>query len=190
MTESEAKFVEYLRLRGLGEPEPHPPLNGNKKGKRPDFGLRRDGVRFFFEVKEFAEPVIRRPCGAVDPYAPIYNKIEGALEQIDEYKEFPCSLVLYSLDASFIHLTPAIVFSSALGPLSWATSVDPQTYERRERSFWDSSKGWYWFDYQQMLPKNTHLVSIIILEEFPIGQYRFWHRMGPSGRSVGQTSDP
>src|SRR5258708_7824318 len=81
MNESEREFVEYLQLRGYGEPERHPPLNENKRGKRPDFGLRLDSTRFFFEVKAFAERDLP-PSGAIDPYAPIHNKIEATLGQI------------------------------------------------------------------------------------------------------------
>jgi hypothetical protein len=173
MTESETQFVEYLRSRALGEPDRHPALNGNMKGKRPDFGLTLNGIRFFFEVKEFADRNIPE-SGAFNPHAPVYNKIEEALAQFDEYTEHPCCLVLYSLDASFIHLDPMVVFGSALGPLSWATPVDSASDDQpRGYSFYDASKGWYWFDYQQMQPRNTHLVAIIILERFPIGYYRF-----------------
>jgi hypothetical protein len=124
-------------------------------------------------VKEFADRNIPE-SGAFNPHAPVYNKIEEALAQFDEYTEHPCCLVLYSLDASFIHLDPMVVFGSALGPLSWATPVDSASDDHpRGYSFYDASKGWYWFDYQQMQPRNTHLVAIIILERFPIGYYRF-----------------
>src|SRR6266446_6536604 len=139
-TESEKQFVAYLQSRGLGEPDRHPPLKENKSGRRPDFGLTLEGIRFFFEVKEFAERDIPE-SGSFDPYAPVYNKIEKALAQFDEYTEHPCSLVLYSPDASFVHLAPMIVFGSALGPLSWATPVVSQAINHQNGySFWDASK--------------------------------------------------
>ncbi|HBB98615.1 MAG TPA: hypothetical protein DC054_24800 [Blastocatellia bacterium] len=172
MTESETQFIEYLRSRGLAEPHRHPALNGNKKGKRPDFGLTLNGTPLFFEVKEFADRNIPE-SGSFSPYAPVYNKIEEALDQFDEYADHPCCLVLYSRDASFVHLDPMVVFGSALGPLSWSTPIVSANNNQSGHSFWDASKGWYWFDYQEMQPRNTHLVAIVILERFPIGYYKF-----------------
>jgi hypothetical protein len=170
--ESELAFEACLKDRGFDEPEHQPTVEG--KTKRLDFRVYMSDTPLFFEVKEFKkEKEIEEGItgGCIDLYEPIYRKIEDALEQIAQYGEYCCSLVLYARDASFVSLDPQSVLGGFLGPLSLKVFADPVSGETHEVSFWDASQGGYSLDAETLTPRNKYLSAIIALEKFPIGTF-------------------
>jgi len=178
--ESELAFEACLKERGFDQPEYEPAVEG--KTKNLDFRVHMGETPLFFEVKEFAEKEIEAGItgGPVDPYEPIYRKIEGALEQIAQYEEYCCSIVLYAPDASFVSLNTQTVLGGLLGPLSFKVFADQASGEVREVSFLDASQGGYSLDAETLTPRNTFLSALIVIEKFPIGKFLtdgIWEKM-------------
>jgi hypothetical protein len=93
------------------------------KAKRPDFTVTKNGV-FLFDVKDF-EPYTPPGFGAYDPYPRIREKIEEGREEFKQFKEFPCSLVLYNKGNVFVHLESVdIMLGSMYGDSGFTFPVD------------------------------------------------------------------
>jgi hypothetical protein len=96
------------------------------KSKRPDYTVTKNGV-FLFDVKDFA------PCnilgfGAYDPYSRIREKIEEGRRKFKEYKEFPCSIVLWNNGRPLLHLhKPGIVLGAMYGDTGFKLPIDIAT---------------------------------------------------------------
>lgn len=178
--ESEVLFETYLKAHGMNRWEYEPAIEG--KNQRPDYRIWQDEHQLFFEVKEFRQDP-RAPLprgGAYDPYAPIREKINAAREKFREYKEFPCSLVLYNVDAFLVDLDDwTIVMGSMLGDAGFRFAVDREL-GRAVGGFTPAFlKRGRMIDYKRMKPQNTSISSVVVLENFTLGQRRlrsYWAR--------------
>ncbi len=91
-TKSELLFDQYLTEQGYDfDPQPKVPGKTSKLEDR----VRFDGTEIFFEVKEF-EAGEELADGAFDPYKRIYRKLKDSWKQLNDYREYSCSLVLYT----------------------------------------------------------------------------------------------
>jgi hypothetical protein len=173
--ESETLFETYLREHGFKEWDFEPKTE--EKTRRPDYRIAFQGAPHYFEVKEFRQEDRRSlhegSAGAFDPYAPIREKIDAAREKFREYKEYPCSIVLYNVDAPLVFLDDwTVVMGAMLGDLGYRFAVDPKlgaavgdfthTFTQRGKMI----------NYKRMEPQNTTISAVVALDKFPLGQRR------------------
>jgi hypothetical protein len=93
------------------------------KGKRPDYTVTKSGL-FLFDVKDF-ERHTPLGFGFYDPYPRIREKIEEGREKFQEFKEFPCSLVLKNNGNVLVDLeTVDIMLGSMYGDSGFSFPVD------------------------------------------------------------------
>jgi hypothetical protein len=175
--ESETLFEAYLKAHGLNRWEYEPVIAG--KYRRPDYRVWGHEAQLFFEVKEFRQdPRALLPRGgAFDPYAPIREKINAAREKFGEYKEFPCSLVLYNVDTFLVDLDDwTIVMGSMLGDAGFRFAVDREL-GRAVGGFTPAFlKRGKMIDYKRMQAQNTTISALVVVEKFPLGQRRLASR--------------
>jgi hypothetical protein len=108
-TESEKVFEQYLEgqeLKWTRLPEADSP--------RPDYGVRYQGGKCLFEVKEFDDPATE-PIGGFDPCPAVRQKIHRARRQFEEYKDYPCAVVLWNSKSILRDLSLPVVLSAAFG---------------------------------------------------------------------------
>jgi hypothetical protein len=119
-TTGELLFQEYLHaMRYPFEFEKQFP----GKSKRPDYTVTTNGVHLF-DVKDFS-PYMPLGFAAYDPYPRIREKIEEGREKFKQFKEFPCSLVLYNKGNVFVHLESVdIMLGSMYGDSGFTFPVD------------------------------------------------------------------
>lgn len=177
--ESEILFEAYLKAHGLNRWDYEPTTEG--KNQRPDYRLWMGESQLLFEVKEFRQdPKAPLQGGFYDPYGPIREKINAAREKFKEYKEFPCSLVLYNVDAWLVDLEDwTIVMGSMLGDAGFRFAVDAEL----GRAVGDFTPAFLkrgkMIDYKRMKPQNTSISAIVVLDKFALGQRRLrthWER--------------
>jgi hypothetical protein len=89
-TQGELLFERYLLSMGY-EYEFEKEFPG--KPKRADYTVLRNGT-FLFDVKDFDTKNPTARFGTFDPYPPLREKINQGRAQFQEFKEYPCSLVL------------------------------------------------------------------------------------------------
>lgn len=169
--ESELFFDQYLTERGYTfESQPGiPPGKTKKLEDRVSF----DGADVYFEVKEFDEGDTLLD-GAFDPYKRIYTKLKDSWAQLNDYREYSCSVVLYNGGAAPVYLEPEFVLGAMLGTLSYVTGEDGNVIQK----FFNDPKNTGFktgrmIDYEKMEPRYTQFSSVIVLEKFPIGQVKF-----------------
>jgi len=174
--ESELLFEQYLTERGLSF-EHQPNVSG--KSKKLDYRVRFEESWIFFEVKEFREGFIPLERGvhkptAYDPYERIYAKLEEAWEQLNQYQEYSCSVVLYNGSAAPVILEPQIVLGAMLGTVSYNVDVDT----KKARPFFsvEDTYGYrtgFVIDFEFRVSRYTPLSSIIVIEKVPLGEIKF-----------------
>src|SRR5713226_1670203 len=110
----EALFEQYLNSQGLTDWEFEKEHPG--KRKRPDYTVRINR-EYLFDVKEFQLQVLQSDVGYYEPYGDIRSKIEEGRRKFQEYKDWPCSLVLYNDgSAPLVHLKdPHVMFGAMRG---------------------------------------------------------------------------
>lgn len=104
--DSETLFEQYLVQNGYGF-DHEPTISG--KAKKMDHRVIFEGAEVFFEEKEFRESGRMPVDGAFDPYKRIHDKLEESWEQLNEYREYSCSLILYNGSAAPVYLKPAFI---------------------------------------------------------------------------------
>jgi hypothetical protein len=91
--------------------------------RRPDYTVSRNG-EFLFDVKDF-DPYMPLGFGCYDPYPPIREKIDQGRTKFQEFKDFPCSLVLKNNGHALVHLAdPQIMLGSMYGDAGFTFPVD------------------------------------------------------------------
>lgn len=168
-TESEQHFEKYLTERCyVFEPEPKIPPG---KTKKLDFRVSFEGDDVYFEVSEFREGNDALTSGAFDPYKRIYTKLKDKWEQLNQYREFSSSLVLYNGTAAPVFLESELVFGAMLGALSYLVDRDSgESYP-----FFGEPEGYragYMIDWNEKKLRNTSFSSVIVLEKFPLGKVK------------------
>jgi len=165
---SEKVFEQYLDSNGFqGKWTYEPSITG--KTKRPDYLLDFGGKECVFEVKELRkkdnEPT-EWPAG-IDPYSGLRRKIDEARKQLKEFKECPCSLVVYNIDDGQFRPAPFFVFGAMLGNVGIRmdfNSAEGQAIAGTERNvFLEGGK--------MVVPgskksQNTTISAIVVLEVF------------------------
>jgi hypothetical protein len=106
---AECVFEEYLRHRGLTWE--YEALPGRKK---PDYAIPHPTGKCVVEVKEIRDPN-PLPMNGFRPDRPIRKKIRRARTQLGEYKEYCCSLAIFS-DSMFGPSEPGTILGAAFGP--------------------------------------------------------------------------
>jgi hypothetical protein len=124
-TKSELLFDKYLTERGY-DFDSQPRVPG--KNYNLDDRVRFDGAEIFFEVKEFEEGE-ELPDGAFDPFRRIYLKLKDTWKQLDEYREYCCSVVLYNDSAAPVYFEPEIVLGAMLGTPTYGTKGKEVMYK-------------------------------------------------------------
>jgi hypothetical protein len=168
-TESELLFEEYLMAHAYSDWEHEKRLSG--KRKRPDYYVQHNGQVLIFEVKEFdSQPPIQE-VGFYDAYEPLREKINQAVRQLREYKEFACSIVLANpKSVPLLHLGDWwAIYGAMLGNLGFSAPVGPSA-ERGgpiKNVFLGGGK---MINEKRRKPQNTTVSSIIVLGTFPL-----WH---------------
>lgn len=121
-TKGERLFEEYLAFQGFIDVEYEKSFPS--KSKHPDYSLNVDGVEYLFDVKDF-EYYELPSVGLFSPEKKIRDRIDDAREKFKEFKEWPCSLVLYNNNAPLMMLTePHAVLAAMLGNVGIAWEVD------------------------------------------------------------------
>jgi protein-tyrosine phosphatase len=166
-TKGERLFEAYLLSQGITDYEFDKSHLG--KAKRPDYSVALDR-EYLFEVKDFT-PVDIPTSGAYDPHRRIRQKIDLAREQFREYKDLPCSLVLYNNNSALIHLeSPHIMLGAMYG--DWGVSIDfnPELGEldpATERTEFHGRGKMIRPNWSE--PQNTTISAVITLREFEVG---------------------
>ncbi|MBL7152787.1 MAG: hypothetical protein ISS79_03660 [Phycisphaerae bacterium] len=166
--ESEKVFEQYLDSNEFqGKWAYEPSITG--KTKHPDYLLDFGDKKCFFEVKELRkkdnEPTER--AAYIDPYSGLRKKIHKARKQLKEFKEYPCSLVVYNIDDRQFRAKPLDVFGAMLGNIGFRIGFDSaegQVVTGAERNvFLEGGK--------MVVPgskksRNTTISAIVVLEIF------------------------
>ncbi|MBS1789100.1 MAG: hypothetical protein JST85_15335 [Acidobacteria bacterium] len=167
-TESELLFDQYLTERGyVFESQPKIPAG---KSKKLDNRIFFEGSEIFFEVKEFSEGD-DISSGAFDPYNRIHSKLKKSRSQLNDYKEYSCSVVLYNGSAAPVFLKPEFVLGAMLGTLTYGTNNKGKLTHK----FFGEPSGFqtgHMIDFKNKQPRSTQFSSVIVLEKFPIGQIK------------------
>ena len=166
--ESEKVFEQYLNSNGFqGKWTHEPSITG--KTKHPDYLLDFGGKECFFEVKELRkkdnEPTER--AAHIDPYSSLRKKINEARKQLKEFKEYPCSLVVYNIDDGQFRPDPFFVFGAMLGNVGITMDFDTaqgQAIAGTERNTFLG--GGKMIDNKRRQPQNTTISAILVLEKF------------------------
>ncbi len=169
--DSEKAFEQYLDSNGFqGKWAHEPSITG--KTKHPDYLLDFGGKKCFFEVKELRkkdnEPTER--AAHINPYSSLRKKIHELTKrkQFKEFKEYPCSLVVYNIDDRQFMSEPFWVFGVMLGDRGLAATYDHDEGKvvagSIRNEFLDGGK---MIDPGSNKPQNTTISAIVVLEEFP-----------------------
>lgn len=169
--DSEKFFEQYLTQNGYSF-DHEPTISG--KAKKMDQRVFFEGAEVFFEEKEFSESGSMPIDGAFDPYKRIHNKLEESWEQLNEYRNRSCSLVLYNGSAAPVFLKPAIVLGAMLGPSFHVADKDPTMAHRVfDAGDPEGYRAGFMIDYEKKAPRSTPFSSVVVLEQFPLGQVKF-----------------
>jgi hypothetical protein len=166
-TRSEKLFEQYLDLNGFkGKCDYEPSISG--KTKRPDYRLNYNGRECFFEVKELRkkpnEPKER--SAIINPYSSLRKEINEARKKIKQFKDYPCSLVVFNIDDRQARLRPNYVFAAMLGNEGFEMDIDDKgrlVIETARNVFLDGGK---MIDDETGRTQNTTISAIVVLEEF------------------------
>lgn len=184
-TKGEQRFETYLRLQGITNYEFEKSHPG--KRKRPDYSITLDR-EYLFEVKDFA-PTDIFTAGAYDPHNRIRQKINQGYKEFKEYKEWPCSLVLYDNNASLIHLeSPQIMLGAMYGNYGVSIDFNPELGEldsTTERFEFHSGGKMIRPNWSE--PQNTTISAIITLRDVEVGPRKlgvFLERLKKKNRDI------
>jgi hypothetical protein len=109
-------------------------------------------------------------ASAYDPYTAIRAKIDSAREKFSEYKEFPCSLSLYNVDAPLVLLDDwTVVMGAMLGDLGYRFAKLGEAVGDFAYTF---SKRGKMLNYKKLTPQNTTISAVLALDMFPLGRRR------------------
>jgi hypothetical protein len=168
----EVLFEQYLASQGLTDWEfekEHP-----FKQKRPDYTVRFGG-EYLFDIKEFEPRIPMGDVGCYDPYKRIRSKIDKGSEKFQEFKDWPCNLVLYNDgSAPLVNLEdPSVMFGAMLGDFGISVPFDPET------GLADSGAAQRGFLYRGKMrhprttqPQNTTISALITLRHVAVGRAR------------------
>jgi hypothetical protein len=169
---SEVLFNCYLARHGYVF-EAQPPILLGKR-KQLDNRVVFEGAAVYFEVKEF-EGELTLPPGitrgvfveeGIDPYKPLFTKLKEAWAQLEDYKEFSGSVVLYNNSSKAIFLQPGIVLGAMLGPMAWhfdASGAENTVFSNPDGT---GFKGSRMFDDKASEARYKHFSSVIVLESY------------------------
>ncbi|MGA8607812.1 MAG: hypothetical protein WB616_13070 [Candidatus Sulfotelmatobacter sp.] len=157
--QSEALLQEYLRSHGLTDVEVEPVIENSSS--RPDYRLRADGFEVLFDVEELSTkpPDGRIRGGAYNPYGPIREKISAARRKFKDMEGHCCCLILENQEKLRIGLNWQIIMGAMLSDLGILSPAGQQQGEALKHS--------------QVLPENTIISAIIVVERYSIGEKRF-----------------
>ncbi|MDI6765515.1 MAG: hypothetical protein QME52_01625 [Bacteroidota bacterium] len=123
-TIGEKLFERYLISQGLAD------FDFEKTFKHTttklDYSVIIKRKEFLFEVKDFNYTKLASPHGCYDPYNRIRNHIHKAKGKFQDFKQWPCALVLYNNNAPLVHLTmPHVVAGAMYGDvgISWYVNL-------------------------------------------------------------------
>jgi hypothetical protein len=167
-TEGEALFEQYLQEMGyVYQFEKTFP----GKTKKPDYSVQHGG-EFLFEVKDFEEAEPTLGFGAYDPYPLIRQKINQAREKFQEFKEFPCSLVLRNRGRALVHAdSPHVMLGAMYGDAGFTFPINVETGETGPLAPAFLRRG-------KMIrpgvgtPQNTTISALITLRNYVVGMKR------------------
>ncbi len=172
--QSDALLQEYLRSHGLTDVEVDPVIENSSS--RPDYRLRADGFEVVFDVEELStKPVDGRiRGGAYNPYGPIREKISAARRKFKDMEGHCCCLILENQERPRIGLNWQIIMGAMLSDLGLASPVAQRQAEA---------------SHLVVLPENSIISAIIVVERYPIGEKRFrlfvYEREQDLGRELG-----
>ena len=169
--ESEVLFEQYLVDQGISEWHYEPAVAG--KTRRPDYRVCYRDEELIFDVKEFRQRGFN-PTGPRDRYAPIREKINQAQKQFKEYKEHPCSLVLYNVDVPFLDIhAPELTLGAMLGDLGIQWDVSFDAGAPPDLASWVFGGRGKMIDYKHVKPQNTTISAVITLHQFDLAGPEF-----------------
>jgi hypothetical protein len=174
-TPSDLLFEDYLKAHGREDFVYEEPLPGSSKV--PDYQLRADPKPLLFEVKSFdVEPT--KGFGYFDPYGPTRRKITKAAEKFKQLEGYSCSLVLHYDGPGLIMLEPWVILGAMLGDIGFEIPFDQSTQAlEAARSAQVFGKDGRMIQYSKGgipdRPVNTRINSVIVIEQYPLGQKRF-----------------
>lgn len=164
-TNSEKLFDAYLESHGyhgwLFEP------NIDARAKHPDVLLPYDDRWFAFEVKERHRRASEPGFQWIDPMKGIREEIAGARRKFEEFKDFPCSLVVHNAEDIDTLLEPMWVFGAMLGDPGLSLPMDVANgslLAQGARNVFSPQRG-KMVRSKTGQPQNTTINAIIILEE-------------------------
>ncbi len=162
---SELLFEKYLTLHSHNFD--YEPLVEGKSAKL-DYRVIFNGVTIFFDVKEFQQDIPVIPMGEIavsiggyDPYKYVREKLEGAWTQLSQYKEYPCSVVLYNHTHTLVMLTPETVLGAMLGTLTYSIDSNGQL----NQFFGEPGSYRTAYLYDADGPRETPIIAVIVIEE-------------------------
>lgn len=174
-TLSEQYFEHYLQSNGFFHFEFEPSLPGTTR--KPDYRLQIGSNQVLFEVKQlqFSNKDLGFPQGAgirgraVDPYAPIRQKIDDAREKFKGLKDEVCCLVLFNENKPIVDLNWQMVYGAMLGNIYVSTPLNRKFSELNE-----SEITWGLGLNGKCTPNmNTTISAVVTLEPLMLGERRF-----------------
>lgn len=179
-TEGELLFEQYLSSEGiLFEFE----QVQNGKSKVPDYHITRQGVSYFFDVKDFARAQPGRGVMTFDPYAAIREKVNQGCRKFKEYKSYCCGLVLHNLGNPFVDLeSTRIIMGAMYGNAAYSIPFNPEASEfdvdRMQPTF---TVGGKMMNPKQTGVQNTTISALITLTRFysdeRVPRLIVWHNL-------------
>ncbi|MCU1225106.1 MAG: hypothetical protein JWQ42_3199 [Edaphobacter sp.] len=189
-TLSEQYFEYYLRSNGYFQFDFEPSLSGTTR--KPDYRLSVEGEQVLLEVKEFlvsSQDFVGSPFGegarggAVDPYAPIRQKIDDAREKFRGLKNHVCCLVLYNVNKPLVDLNWQMIYGAMLGDITFRVPFDHEAQE-----FDDSlTTTGFGRNGKCRQDRNTTISAVLVLEPLMLGERRFQCQMNKLKRETGHS---
>jgi len=180
---------------GYLEFEYEPDLSGSSS--RPDFVLSAaiDGVqqRVLFELKEFQPTAADFQLGyrAYDPYAAVREKIQAGRKKFQDYKDYPCALVLYNAGKPLVDLRWEFIYGAMLGNLGYSMPFDVDRGQLVDKPllapiFTSGGEMHREKNGQPIQPQNTTISAIVVLELLAVGNRRFEMEVAKRQQALGR----
>lgn len=177
---SELLFEEYLTAHGHKFDYEKPMIG---KSAKPDYRIFFNGTPLFFDVKESRQTaeqflVMSRgevvfSVGGYDPYKYVEAKLDQAREQLDQYKEYPCTVVLYNLNHPLATFGSDVVLGAMLGMTTYMTGSDGQQQQFFAMPDKDRPDYRTAYMYDDDGPRETPFSAVLVIEEATVLQAEF-----------------
>jgi len=164
-TESEKLFGAYLDAHGYSGWSFEPTIDDCPK--HPDFLLPYNSGNLLFDVKQRAWRDHKPGARQIDAVKGIRDEIQEARKKFKNFKDFPCSLVIYNAGDPDTLLHSFFVFEAMLGEFVhvYPVSLDGTSPPYGARNEFSGRKGSMVGNRQNLDYQNRTISAILVLEK-------------------------